>query len=767
MGIFHKRPFMLCLCCFLAAAFLYDIPGGGKLIIAAAALLVAVSFFIISKILKSKAAKLRFAVAAGALVFTALSLFESFVYFNLYVADFEQYTDTDCIIECEVTDEKQGNGADLAHVNLISVNGERKSGKAIIYFEYGENLGNKTIKLNVKGITLDSLEYYGGRDNLMADGVSSAFSVEDHDAADIQVVGEKNNIFVVLNDFTHNLSLKLANDVGGEVGKFSSAILLGRRDLISEATSRDFARSGISHILALSGLHIALIAGLIEFVLRKFYVPKIVRCFVIIPFLALYVAITGFGMSTIRAAVMLTIFYLCFIFSRPRDSLTTVALAGFLIVFLMPFSIMSCGFIMSLAATFGIIVISPYLSGLLKNRRSDTKIKTVSKIIGRFVISSLLITLAANVAVIYYTWSMFGQISLATPLANLIITPVVAVQLYAAALYLLLGWIPFVRTALIAVQKFVGGYILQTAGALSDVKGVCVSMNYDFVGVIVIALLVSTAVLLIVKLRHKWLIAAPVTVSAIAFCVCLAVTFSVGKNSVTAEYIAYNEREMLVLTQNGETVICDIGDGNYSAVYNAYKTARENGATEIEVLLMTHYHAKHAVSVERICRSQKVRNIWLPEPENEDQYYILKSIAETADKNGVDLVIYKEDEDLTVFYDGKLKIYPHETLKRSTQPVLSFEFTFGNDKFFYVGSSAPETQLYEKLNENLPDADFVVFGTHGPNPKETYPIDAAKNAKTVVFANRELLELARIANEPEFYAEIICDCTDFRFKMSK
>lgn len=758
---------MLCLCCFLSAAFLYDIPGVGKIIIAAAALFVAVSFFVISKILKSKAAKLRFAVAAGALIFTALSLFESFIYFNLYLADFEQYADQDCIVECEVTNEKQGNGVDLAYVNLISVNGERKSGKAVIYFGYGENLGNKKIKLCVKGITLDSLEYYGGRDKLLSDGVSSAFSVENYDTADIQVIEEKKDFFVALNDFTYNLSLKLANDVGGEVGKFSSAILLGRRDLISEATSRDFARSGISHILALSGLHIALIAGLIEFVLRKFCVPKIVRCFVIIPFLALYVAMTGFGMSTIRAAVMLTIFYLCFVFSRPRDSLTTVALAGFLIVFLMPFSIMSCGFIMSLAATFGIVVISPYLSGLLKNRRSDSKIKTASKIIGRFVISSLLITIAANVAVIYYCWSMFGQISLATPLANLIITPVVAVQLYAAALYLLLSWIPFVGTALIAVQKFVGGYILQTAGALSDIKGVCVSMNYDFVGFIVIALLVSTAVLLIVKLRHKWLIAAPVTLSVIAFCVCLAVTFSAGKNSVTAEYLAYNEREMLVLTQNGETVICDISDGNYSNLYNAYKNARENGATEIDVLLLTHYHSKHAVSVERICKSQKVRNIWLPEPENEDQYYIMKSIAETADKNGVDLVIYKEDEDLTVFYDGKLKIYQHEILKRSAQPALSFEITFGNDKFIYVGSSVPETSLFERVNKAMSDVEYLIFGTHGPNPKKIYQIDTAKDAKTVVFANRELLELARIENGTEFSAEIVSDCKNFRFEMSK
>lgn len=768
MGIFHKRPFMLCLCCFLAAAFLYDIPGVGKLIIAAAALFLAISFFVICKISESKETKQRLAVAVTALLFLVLSLCESFVYFNLYVVGFEKYTGTECEIECEILNEDQGSGLDLAYVNLISINGERKFGKAVIYFEYPENLGNgKKIKLCAVGIELDSLDYYGGKTGLISDGVSSAFVVENSEIADIRVIDDKKSFYVLLTDFTYGLSQKLADGVGGEKGNFSAAVLLGRRDLLSKTTTRDFARSGISHILALSGLHLALISGFLEIILRKLYVPRIVRCFVNIPFMLIYTAMTGFAMSAVRAAVMLTIFYLCFIFGRSSDSLTTVAIAGFLIVFLSPSSIADCGFIMSILSTFGIIIISPYLSRFMKNRRSDTKIKTFLKRCSRFVVSSLAITLAANIAVLYYTWSMFGQLSLAAPLANLIVTPVVAIQLAAAALYLLFGWMPFLGTLLVAIQRFVGGYILSVAGALSDIKGVCVSLNYDFVPIIVGALMVAVVEMLIIRLRRKWLIAAPVAISAIAFCVCLAVTFSIGKNSVTGEYLAYKEREMFVLTQNGETVICDISDGNYSNIYNAYQTAREKGATEINVLVLTHYQNKHSLSVDRICAQQKVRNIWIPEPENEDQYYIMKSIAETAEKSGANLVIYKENEALTVFYDGILKVYPHEMLKRSTQPAVAFEFDYGSESFLYVGSSAMETGLSSLINNKLPSTDYIVFGTHGPNPKQTYSIDAAKNAQNIVFAKRELLRLARAYENTEFRSEIIGYCKDFRFEMSK
>ena len=768
MGIFHRRPFMLCICCFLAAAFLYGIPGVGKIIFASAALLLALTFLIVSKTSKSKDAKRRFAVAVAALIFTFISVCESFVYFNLYVSDFEKYNDQICEIECEVIEENQGDGVDLVYAKLISVNGERKFGKSVIYFEYGENIGRgKKIKLNAKGIDLNALEYYGGKDKLLSDGVSSAFLVENGFDSDLKVIDESKNLYIILTDFAYDVSNKLANSVGGEEGNFSAAILFGRRDLLSPETTRDFARSGISHILALSGLHLALISGLIELVLRKLYIPKTVRCFVIIPFLIFYTAMTGFSMSALRAAIMLTVFYLCFIFARPGDSLTTVGIAGFVIVLFIPSSIMSCGFLMSLAATFAIIVISPYLSNVFPNKHTDTRIITRMKKIGRFVLSSLIITVAANVAVLYYTWSMFGQISLATPIANLIITPVVAVQLAAALLFMIFGRISFIGTALIWVQKMVGKYILSTAAFFSDIKGVCVSLNYDFVGVIVAALLVSTAVLIIVKLKHKWLIAAPLTISAIAFCICLAVTFSIGKNNVTSEYLAYNEREMFVMTQNGETVICDISDGNYSNLYNAYKTAHDKGATEIEVLVLTHYHNKHSVSIDRLCKQQKVRNIWLPEPTNEEQYYTMTSIVKTAEKNGVNLVIYKNDEDLTVFYDGILKIYPLETLKRSTQPALAFEFDYGDDKFLYVGSSAMETALSEKVTENLLDADYVIFGTHGPNPKQNYEIDAAKDAKAVIFADGELLSLARAKSDTEFSGEMICDCKDFRFEMSK
>ena len=759
---------MLCLCCFIAAAFLYDLSGVGKIIIASAALFLALVCFVLSKVLKSKTIKRRLSIGMIALLFTFLSLCESFVYFNLYVVDFEQYTDKTCKIECEIFDEDQSNGFDLAYVKLISINGERKFGTSVVHFEYNENIGRgRKIKVNAKGVDLDTLAYYGGKEQLLSEGVSSAFSVENYDDAELEVLSEDKNLYIVLTDFACDLSAKLSKGVGGEEGKFSAAILFGRRDLLSQTTVRDFARSGISHILALSGLHMALIAGLIEFVLRKFYVPKVARCFIILPFMLFYTMMTGFAMSAIRAAVMLTIFYICFIFSRPSDSLTTVALAGFLIVFLMPSSIRSCGFIMSLAATFGIIVVSPYLSAFLKNRRPDTKVKTLMKKIGRFAVTSIVISIAANIAVLYYTWSMFGQISLATPIANLLITPVISIQLASAALYLLLGWIPFVGTVLIWIQKIVGDYIISTAGFFSDIKGVCVSLKYGFVGIIVSALLISTAVLLILKLRHKWFVAAPLTLSVVAFCICLAVTFSAGKNSVVSEYLKYNEREMFVMTQNGDAVICDISDGNYSNLYNAYQVAHDNGATEIEVLVLTHYHNKHGASIDRLCKQQKVRNIWLPEPQNEDQYYTMTSIVKTAEKNGVNLVIYENDEDMRVFYDGVLNIYPLKTLKRSAQPAMAFEFTYGDDKLIYVGSSAMETALSNRINHNLSDADFVIFGTHGPNPKQTYDIDAAKNAETMIFAERELFDLAQASVDVDFCGEIVYDCRYFRFEMSK
>ena len=769
MGIFHRRPFMLCLCCFIAAAFLYDISGVGKIVIASAALLVAVVSFIISIKSKAKDTKRRFSVTAIALLFTFLSLCESFVYFDVYVADFEKYIDNDCVVECEILrNEDSSYGTTLSFVKLCNVNGNRTSGRSIIYFDYQEDLkvGTK-IKLNAKGMSIDDLPYYNGRKYVLSTGVSSAFSVEDSFDAKIKIVEETPGIYVSLTSFARDISQNLANGVGGESGNFSAAILFGRRDLLSDQTTRNFERSGISHVLALSGLHMAMISGLIEFVLRKLYVPKIARCFIVVPFLIFYTAITGFSMSSLRAAIMLTVVYISFVLSNPSDSLTTVGIAGFLIVLFIPSAIMSSGFVMSLAATFGIVVVSPYLSKIFPNKRSDKHIITVIRRVGRFVLSSLIITVTANVAVLYYTWSMFGQISLATPIANLVITPIVSLQLAGAILYVIFGSIPLFGIVLSWWQHVVGNYILSAASFFSDIKGVCVSLNYGFAGVIVCALLISTAVLLIVKLKRKWLVAIPLFVSTIAFIVCISVNFLINKNTVSAEYLAFNEREMFVVSQNGETVICDISDGNYSNLYNAYKTAHEKGATEIDVLVLTHYHTKHVYSVNKLCKRQKVRNIWLPEPETEEDHYLMTYIITTAYKNGVDVCTYKINQDLNIFYDGILRMTKSEKLKRSNQPTFAFEFLYGNEKFLYVGSSAMETALLDTITKKMSDADYVVFGTHGPNPKEYYAIDAAKNVKTVVFANRELLELASASVGTKFSGEIVCDCKDFGFEMSK
>ncbi len=130
------------------------------------------------------------------------------------------------------------------------------------------------------------------------------------------------------------------------------AMVLGDKGELSDETTELFQRGGISHIIAISGLHLTILSEMLGKVLKKLQKPKPVQIEVTV-FLWIYVLLTGSSVSTLRAAIMTSIRTVAVLLDREEDPVNTLALTAAILLIKQPLYVLDAGFCLSFAALLG------------------------------------------------------------------------------------------------------------------------------------------------------------------------------------------------------------------------------------------------------------------------------------------------------------------------------------------------------------------------------------------------------------------------------
>lgn len=761
MNIFNRRPFMICCACFLAtAAMSFCIVGNIKLMLLAVSLAACIVCVILFVCLKSKEAKIRSAVVLTAFLFISAAFFESFIYFDVYSRSAEQSVGRTCSVNVMILSEESSSFSKSSYyASLNSIDDQKVSGKVYLEFSFPAGLrAGDTITVDADGITLEEAAYNDSyKFAMISDGITAAFTADPKHEYGLHVEDSKILISSFFRNINLDISSKLEKDIKGEAGKLSSALLLGNREHLSDETIRDFSRTGIAHVLSLSGLHMAVLAGFLELVMRRFFVPKLARCG-LIPFAMLaYLALTGFTLPAIRAAIMLTVVYFSFVNKTPSDAITTLFAVCAFILLILPSSVADVGFWMSFLATMGIIIVYPVLTKRFPKKKDKIKIKRFMLAARKYIITGVSVTASAVFSVLLPTWLCFGELSLIAPIANLLLSPLVSLMIIISLLYLALSFVPYIGLMLSRLVGLLGGAILNLTSDISKLRGIVISLRYEFTAWIVILFCVFMLILLIVKLKKLYWLLVPPLAAVLAFTLSVTFTNILGNDKTVVTYISRGEREMICLTCNGQAVLCDIGDGSFTNHTAAMDIMHDNDAvTELEVLLLTHYHDKYRTSTERLFSSMRVRAVWIPEPDNDTELILAKEIIKIAETHDVSVSIYKYGSKMSVLGACNLTVLCGDKIARSNQVSNALLIENGNSSVLYLGSSYNDVGVdfsFLESNRALP-FEAVIFGTHGPNPQKPMLIDSRLKSKIILFANRELLELTHAENNL-YYDNII------------
>ncbi len=234
--------------------------------------------------------------------------------------------------------------------------------------------------------------------------------------------------------------------------------VLGEDDGIDAETKESFRRSGLSHLVAVSGQNVALLALLAMPLLAAFGIPLRARLGWVLGLIALYVPLTGAGPSIQRAGVMGALGVFATLAGRRASRLYALAIAAVVTLAIDPGIGSDVGWQLSFAAVLGILVIASPLREAISNRLG------LRGPLGRTLAEGAALTFAATLATAPLIAFHFGELSTVTLLANLLVLPAVAPAMWLGMLSAAAGQVPGLPVeAINYVDSLLLGYIAEVA----------------------------------------------------------------------------------------------------------------------------------------------------------------------------------------------------------------------------------------------------------------------------------------------------------------
>ncbi|MFC1683108.1 DNA internalization-related competence protein ComEC/Rec2 [Candidatus Zixiibacteriota bacterium] len=225
---------------------------------------------------------------------------------------------------------------------------------------------------------------------------------------------------MIVGGVRRHLDRVISGTLPGPPGDLLRGILLGERRNLPPEISKAFSDAGVIHVLAVSGLHVGLIAGIFLALFRALRLRESPATLLTLILLLLYMHVVDLRPSVVRATVMAGIIMLGRLLERDSDLLNAISSAGLIILIWNPQYLFDLGFQLSFAATLSIVYLHGRIRDLLPSVLTGCRLRWI-----RWAVSGLLVSLSAQLGTLPIIAYHFGRISSISILANLMVVPLV------------------------------------------------------------------------------------------------------------------------------------------------------------------------------------------------------------------------------------------------------------------------------------------------------------------------------------------------------
>ncbi|MFA6766236.1 MAG: ComEC/Rec2 family competence protein [Clostridia bacterium] len=349
-------------------------------------------------------------IIAVILLFFAAGYLGHYVQYN---SSYQSYNpDEGYFITAKVAKLNRGEKYDNLTLKILKIDGFKAKGQAHLRV-YGEN--NFEI--------FDTVEFYGKIENKkieFSDHASRA-SYGNGVFYNMEMIGvldvDKNLTFS--EKIRKRMTLPMDEYMKEPNKAFAHSLLFGDVSWVSPQELEAIRVSGLSHIFAVSGLHIGFVVAIFAFLMKKIRIHRMLSMAIMAGILFMYCLITAFPPSAVRAAIMAVSYLLAQAVYKKSDGLSSLAFASVVMLLISPRTLFSLSFIMSLAAVFGIFLFFKPIYNFFM-QKSKNKFR-------KYVSASCALSLSANIFLLPLCLNVFGVMSLYFLPANLIVLPIVTV----------------------------------------------------------------------------------------------------------------------------------------------------------------------------------------------------------------------------------------------------------------------------------------------------------------------------------------------------
>lgn len=510
-------------------------------------------------------------------------------------------------------------------------------------------------------------------------------------------------------------ALKLVDgNFGKETAPIAKALLLGYKQDLEGVSKQAFARAGLSHIMAVSGLHVGFIIAPFWFIIPFFWSKKygrVLGLFALILILYGYAGITGFSASVVRASVMAGLLTFGKLFNKSPNSINLTGVAAILLLIINPAQLFEVGFQLSFSAVLIILLVLPIIQNAVPYW---LRLRWYAKPL-MVVIVSIVVQLGLYPVQVFY----FGEVSLISPIANALFVPLLGLIVPFSLICL------FVSSLLPTLGAFLNMPSEYFLIGMNEFVNFSSRLDWAWMKASLPSLLLFPFWLAFIffiaswrtpQIRWKWLtitlvlfgmIQAEVIINKLEKPELRITIFDVGQGDAA-----------LIKTPNGKQVLIDAGvwspgfDSGESIILPHLKEA---GIEKLDAVILSHPHADHIGGILSLINGIKIRAIYNSGYEYDSNLY--QNYLALAKSKQIEIISVKAGDQLEIDPALLMLVLGPEGKKFNNDPnqhSIVLNIIYGESEFLFTGDAGEnqEKRLIENYNDLL-DTDFLKVGHHG------------------------------------------------------
>ena len=514
---------------------------------------------------------------------------------------------------------------------------------------------------------------------------------------------------------------------------FMTALLTGDKQNLSYRTRNELSLSGIYHVVAVSGMHVSLLAGLVMLLCAG---KRKLAAALGLPLVWFFVLLTGANASSVRAGVMQTVLLLAPLANRETDTPTAFAAALTLLLAQNPWALRNVGLLLSFSSTGGILLFSSPLFRAIAESNAFCHLKDNHPRLSRTLergVTAFCCSLAASafsLPICAYYFQLFSLSGFVTnPLLLWLVSLVFSIGLPVAALAALVPGLMMGPAWLLAWPVRL---ILWAVREISRLPYGAVTLENSYALVFAVFFYAALWLVCLTPKKIRAIPAILVILGTYGLCMGLsALDYQGSAFSFTA--LDVGQGQCLVYTQGGQTSVFDCGGEKDKSGELAARYVTANGVFSIERLILTHLDADHCNGAAQLLSRVKVKTIYLPAGAKEEENALLDEILLQAQKTGTQVFYVTEDLEFAM-PDGKLSILAPLSVQSGNNGGLCVLASQGKYDILVTGDLNTLAEYRLLSTHELPGIELLVAGHHGAKTSTSEALLKETGASTVVIS---------------------------------